>query len=80
VWRTQSSDTSTSSARTAQNVKSAEQQQAFVVRQFLAIRSPQQNGARFRRGVLDSQCAHSDGEVRQLLSVATASSIAANAQ
>ncbi len=47
--------------RTAQDMKPAEQQQAFVVRQYLAIRSPQQNGAQFRRGLLDSRRAHSDG-------------------
>ena len=44
----------------------AEQQQAFIVRQCLAIRGPQQNGAQFRRGLLDSGRAHSDGEIRQL--------------
>jgi hypothetical protein len=46
--------------RTAQDMNPAEQQQAFIVRQCLAIRGPQQNGAQFRRGFLDSQCAHSD--------------------
>lgn len=44
----------------------AEQQQAFIIRQYFAVRGPQQNGAQFRSGFLDSQCAHSDGEVRQL--------------
>jgi hypothetical protein len=52
--------------RCAEDMNPAEQQQAFIVRQFLAIRSPQQDGAQFRRGFLDSQCAHSDSEVRQL--------------
>jgi hypothetical protein len=43
-------------------------QQAFIVRQFLAIRSPQQNGAQFRRGFLDSDRANSNSEIRQLSS------------
>jgi hypothetical protein len=47
-------------------MKSTEQQQAFVVRQYLAIRGPQQDGTQFRRGLLESQRAHSDSEVRQL--------------
>jgi len=47
-------------------VKPAEQQQAFIVRQYLAIRGSQQNGAQFRRGLLDSRRAHSDGKIRQL--------------
>jgi hypothetical protein len=51
--------------RTAHDVKSAEQQQAFIVRQYFAICGPQQNGAQFRRGFLDSHRANSDGEVRQ---------------
>ena len=47
-------------------MKPAEQQQAFIIRQYFAVRGPQQNGAQFRSGFLDSQCAHSDGEIRQL--------------
>ena len=53
--------------RSAQDVKSAEQQQAFIIRQFLAFRSPQQDAAQCRRGFLDSQRAHPDSEGRQLL-------------
>jgi len=59
-------------AGSAQNVKPAKRQQAFVIGQFPAFRGTRQNRAQFRRGLLDSQRAHSDGEARQLRSVATA--------
>ena len=47
-------------------MKPAEQQQAFIVRQYFAIGGSQQNGAQFWRGFLDSHRANPDGEVRQL--------------
>ena len=59
--------------RTAQDVKPAEQQQAFIVGQFPAIRGPQQNGAQFRRGFLDSQpCTFRRRRSGSFRSVATA--------